>query len=158
MKRFIFGLIATICLFVAGLSLNPCWRDHRNDQRRIIESLDSVWFTNMLEKYSPTVTVTEPIRFNDVIDVVAYQELQQKRAEYDKIFLSMSPQAVSDVCNILFRTKRLITIDEIVSEYLEYKHVYDGFRDKHRKPLPKLDETISRDSLTEFTNIKTEKE
>lgn len=111
---------------------------------------DSVEFSEMLVKCLPSAQ-QQIYRFNDVTDVVAYRLERQRQHDYDSIFMTLTDQQVSNICSVLFKHKRAISISEIVTEYSAYKRVYDGLPEEGDESAPS-DNTIHIDAgIVELT-------
>ena len=99
------------------------------------EHLDSTEFTAMLVKCLPSAQ-QQIYQFADVTDVMAYRLERQRQHDYDSIFTKLTDQQVSNICAVLFRHKRAISISEIVTEYNAYRHVYDGLPEEGGEATP----------------------
>ena len=118
---FAMTLFGLLMLFLVGTSLNSC--DHRSryeDQ----QDADSVYFIHMLKKTLTAVDV-EPT-FVSATQVLQEQQNRANSYSQDSMFRAIPQDVLSNVCVTLLRVKSSITVGDIVTEYKNYRKVYDN--------------------------------
>lgn len=118
---FAMTLFGLLMLFLVGTSLNSC--DHRARYKEQ-QDADSVYFAYMLKKTLPAVDV-EPT-FVSTTQVLQEQQDRANLYSQDSMFRAIPQDVLSNVCVTLLRTKSSITIGDVVTEYKNYRKIYDN--------------------------------
>ena len=118
---FAMTLFGLLMLFLVGTSLNSC--DHKS-RYKDQQDADSVYFAYMLKKTLPAVDV-EPT-FVSATQVLQEQQNRANLYSQDSMFRAIPQDVLSNVCVTLLRVKSSITVGDIVTEYKNYRKVYDN--------------------------------
>lgn len=118
---FAMTLFGLLMMFLVGTSLNSC--DH-NARYKEQQDADSVYFAYMLKKTLPAVDV-EPT-FVSTTQVLQEQQDRANLYSQDSMFRAIPQDVLSNVCVTLLRTKSSITIGDVITEYKNYRKVYDN--------------------------------
>lgn len=142
-------IVVMLALFIAAIFTFAGIQSCRHHDDHYYDRRDSVWFTHMLQKTLPAAEATL-VSFESPIDAIARRDELNHHRQCDSIFVSMNDQTMANVCSVLFRSKRYITPEDIVKEYMSYRRVYDGLPEEPLSTEKEKNHTtaiIDKDSL-----------
>jgi len=120
MKKFLFGLLIFVLAVAGSVGINMA-----------LVSCDN----NVVKPLKPAVGVKEVAncldsivnpRLNTTKDVFELQNRLLTNAYIDSIFCSMSQEILENVSTVVIKRLHVVTKDDIVSEYLKNRSVYDN--------------------------------
>ena len=122
MEKWIKGfLTASFMLFAATLGLTALTSCNHESGNRKIKNSDSAFVVGIVEKYCHP-------EMSSVDEAVMLQQQMSMDADYERVFINMSPKTLEAVVHVMTHKNNAstFTIKDIAQEYLSSQKVYDN--------------------------------
>ena len=119
MKKFLYGLLIVVIATVASVAANVALIKYDTPVTKFVaQSVGTTEVSACLD------SLTNP-EFVSINDVFVARDKFANDAYVDSVFLSLSPNALQNVCSVLLKRQRTFTKYDIVGEYSKGGDVYD---------------------------------
>ncbi len=137
MKKFLLWCCTTLCAIVAATVLVTGLMGCNKTRQRILptSAVAVKDVSNALD------SIVNP-RLNTTKDVFELQNRLLTNAYIDSVFMSMKQETLENVASVCLKRLHVVTKDDIVSEYIKNRSIYDNLPPNSSATIPITSDTI----------------